>query len=268
MIDKEIAEMLESEARRMNSEGFINDDPVRFPRQFNDLRDIEITAILVSAIAWGNRTMILRNADRMLSLADRQPYRYVMEKGYEELPDGQNIHRTFFTQNFKHFLRGLHEVYSRYESIEQMVSKLCIDKSAFPAWELADALNHSFCRANDGRTDSRCLPLNTSNTALKRLNMALRWLVRNDGIVDLGVWKSLTPAQLYIPLDVHVADVSRGLGLLERRSNDRRAVIELTETLRRLRPDDPTFYDFALFGIGVTGRKGNLNPNGFIDLGN
>ena len=86
-------------------------------------------------------------------------------------------------------------------------------------------------------------------------------LVRNDGIVDLGVWKSLTPAQLFIPLDVHVANVSRDLGLLSRKSNDRKAVIELTERLRKFRPDDPVYYDYALFGIGVTGSSGTIETN-------
>jgi uncharacterized protein (TIGR02757 family) len=82
--------------------------------------------------------------------------------------------------------------------------------------------------------------------------MALRWLVRNDGIVDLGIWKVLKPSQLFIPLDVHVGNVSRELGLLNRKANDRRSVLELTETLRSFNPDDPILYDYALFGIGVS----------------
>ena len=81
--------------------------------------------------------------------------------------------------------------------------------------------------------------------------MALRWLVRDDGIVDMGVWDVLKPSQLYIPLDVHVGDVSRELGLLTRKSDDKRAVLELTENLRRYNPSDPVLYDYALFGIGM-----------------
>ena len=91
-------------------------------------------------------------------------------------------------------------------------------------------------------------------TALKRINMALRWLVRRDGIVDMGVWTSIKPSQLFIPLDVHVGNTARALGLLQRRGNDRKAVEQLTALLRTLRPDDPVLYDFALFGIGVGNR--------------
>ena len=112
------------------------------------------------------------------------------------------------------------------------------------------------CRQeNSGAECPRALPGNLKATALKRINMALRWLVRDDGIVDLGVWKSLKPNQLYIPLDVHVGNTARNLGILGRRSNDRKAVEQLTSTLRTLRPEDPVFYDYALFGIGVTAKQ-------------
>ena len=111
------------------------------------------------------------------------------------------------------------------------------------------------CGANNGDVCSRCLPVNLRNTALKRFNMALRWLVRDDGIVDMGVWKSIPKSRLYIPLDVHVGNTARNLGILERKSNDRRAVELLTGEMRQLRPDDPAFYDFALFGIGMEGKN-------------
>ncbi len=97
------------------------------------------------------------------------------------------------------------------------------------------------------------MPADIGHTALKRFNMALRWLVRSDGIVDIGCWKALAPSQLFIPLDVHSASTARSLGLLERRANDRRAVLELTSVLAAMRPDDPVVYDFALFGAGIAG---------------
>ena len=127
--------------------------------------------------------------------------------------------------------------------------------SATPAWELARLINEALCAANNGTADCRCLPLDLNKSALKRFNMALRWLVRDDGIVDMGIWTAIKPSQLYIPLDVHVGNTSRALGILGRRSNDRRAVIELTDTLRPLCPDDPAIFDFALFGIGITAEK-------------
>ena len=208
--------------------------------------------------------MILRDADRMLAMMDNSPYRFVVEQGYRDIPDHLNVHRTFFTENLKHFLAGLHVLYKKFDTLDNFCRATGAADSEFPAWKLAENINIILADANNGNTDSRCLPLNTNQTALKRLNMALRWLVRNDGIVDLGVWKSLTPAQLFIPLDVHVANVSRDLGLLSRKSNDRKAVIELTERLRKFRPDDPVYYDYALFGIGVTGRRGGAVITGFF----
>ena len=108
-----------------------------------------------------------------------------------------------------------------------------------------------FSEANGGTTDSQCLPTQLRNTALKRINMALRWLVRDDGIVDMGVWTAIPKSKLFIPLDVHVGDTARSLGMVERRANDKRTVLELTAMLRRMRPDDPVIYDYALFGIGI-----------------
>lgn len=227
---------------------------MQFPRRFSDTRDIEIAALLTSSIAWGNRKMICRNCNRLLEILDNQPYHFVMSGDGDSMPDG-NIHRTFFTGNLRHYLRGLRLIYTRYGSLEGLAKHLNIADSPLPAWSLAEGINACLSEANDGRTDNRCLPLNLRNTALKRLNMALRWLVRNDGIVDLGIWRVIKPAQLYIPMDVHVSNVSRQLGLLTRKQTDKRAAIDLTDTLRTLRPDDPVFYDYALFGIGIEAKN-------------
>jgi uncharacterized protein (TIGR02757 family) len=253
-MDDSLKDYLDRAARRINSEDFIAEDPVQFPRMFESVEDIEIAALLSATIAWGNRTMICRDAQRMFSLMDWQPYNYVMDEGYEELPE-MNIHRTFFTRNLRHYLRGLHRVYTRHGSLEGFAASERIDQSAQPSWSLVEAMNRELAAANDGVEDSRCLPLNLESTALKRVNMALRWLVRDDGIVDLGVWKVIKPSQLFIPLDVHVGNISRQLGLLTRRSNDKRAVLELTECLRSMRPEDPVYYDYALFGIGIESKS-------------
>lgn len=250
---KDLQILLDDTAAAINLPEFIADDPVQYPRRYEDPRDIEIAALLCSTIAWGNRKMICRNCERMLGLMDNQPYNYVMDQGYEDLPD-QNIHRTFFADNLRHYLRGLHEIYRCHGTLHSYAKALHIEQHPAPSWVLADGLNAAIAGANGGCADSRCLPGNTGTTALKRLNMALRWLVRDDGIVDMGIWDVISPAQLFIPLDVHVANVSRSLGLLQRKSNDKKAVFELTERLRRMRPDDPVYYDYALFGIGVTAR--------------
>ena len=242
--------LLDTEAARINHPDFIAADPVQFPRRYTSLPDIEIAALLCSSIAWGNRKMICRDCDRMLALMGHDPYNYVMDQAYEELPD-QNIHRTFFAANLRHFLRGLHRIYSRYGTLNDFANAHHIGADEAPSWKLVELINAELAEANGGCGDSRCLPLNMRTTALKRVNMALRWLVRNDGIVDMGVWNAIKPSQLYIPLDVHVGNTARELGLVTRKANDRRTPVELTETLRAMRPDDPVFYDYALFGIGI-----------------
>ncbi len=251
MTHSEIKEMLDREAARINNVSFIDRDPVQFPRRFELLQDIEIVALLSATIAWGNRKMICADCEKMLNLMGHDPYNYVMDAGYEELPD-MNIHRTFFARNMRHFLRGLHAIYRRYTTLADFAMAEKVGSCELPSWSLVERLNRELAAANGGITDPRCLPGNLATTALKRVNMALRWLVRDDGIVDMGVWKGfISPAQLYIPLDVHVGNTARDLGLLQRSANDRRATVELTGRLREMRPDDPVWYDYALFGLGV-----------------
>lgn len=251
MIASEVAEMLEREAARINSPEFVAADPVQFPRRFRTVADIEVVALLSSHLAWGNRKMICRDIERLLAFAENQPADWVREGAFEAIDDEQNIHRTFFGRNLKHLLRGLRSIYAEFPSLDAFCGSLNLVGQDCAPWRLAEALNRRMAAANGGRTDSRCLPLNLQSTALKRLNMALRWLVRNDGIVDMGVWNSLTPADLYIPLDVHVGNTSRAIGLTVRRANDKRTAEEITAALRTLRPEDPTYFDFALFGLGV-----------------
>ncbi|MCH5229669.1 MAG: TIGR02757 family protein [Muribaculaceae bacterium] len=246
----EIKELLDTEARRINNTSFIEKDPVQFPRKFEMLQDIEIVSFLSAMIAWGNRKMICKDIEKMLGLMDYSPYKYVLDRGYEDLDPGLNIHRTFFASHLRHFLQGMRKIYKDYGSLDAFSMIHKIGESESPAWELVKKINQILADEN-GESCSRCLPLNLDTTALKRVNMALRWLVRDDGIVDLGVWKSIPKNKLYIPLDVHVGNVSRELGLLKRKSNDRKSVEELTKELRKMNPDDPVVYDYALFGIGI-----------------
>lgn len=251
MTPSELKELLDAEAARINSPAFIADDPVQFPRRFINLPDIEIAALLAATIAWGNRKMICRNADRLLSIMADDPAHFVTEGAYEAVDDDLNIHRTFFGRNLKHWCRTFRRILERYGSVQGLALHHRVADAEAPAWELARALLREMEEANGCKPDSRCLPVNIDNSALKRLNMALRWLVRDDGIVDLGVWDAIKPSQLFIPLDVHVSDVARQLGLITRKSNDFKAVKELTDACRSMRPDDPAVYDFALFGIGM-----------------
>ena len=250
MITTDIKELLDSEAKRINCTDFIKRDPVQFPRRFESLQDIEIVSFLAAMLAWGNRKMICKDIEKMLSLFDYQPYSFMMDKGYEDLDPKLNIHRTFFAAHLQHFMRGLRKIYEKHGSLDSFANTHKIGEDDAPAWKLVELINEVLYQEN-GFSSSRCLPLNLQKSALKRVNMALRWLVRDDGIVDMGVWKSIPKSKLYIPLDVHVGNVSRELGLLSRKANDRKSVEELTQILRQIRPEDPAIYDYALFGIGA-----------------
>ena len=250
MVSKDIKDLLDTEAQRINHPSFIDKDPVQFPRRFEKIQDIEIVSFLASMIAWGNRKMICNDIEKMLNLMDYSPYDYMMDKGYDDLDPKLNIHRTFFGAHLKHFLKGMRKIYKDHGSLDAFAQYNKIGEEEFPAWKLVELINGILGQEN-GESCSRCLPLNLSQTALKRVNMALRWLVRDDGIVDMGLWKSIPKSKLFIPLDVHVGNVSRELGLLTRKANDRKSVEELTGVLKTLRPEDPAIYDFALFGIGV-----------------
>lgn len=254
-VTRDLRELLDSEVRRINRPEFIDEDPVQFPHRFDALADIEIAAWLSATIAWGNRKMICRDADRMLVLMDHDPARYVLDEGYEDLPDEMNLHRTFFARHFKYMLRGWRRILLTDGSLDAFAARMQVGKMEAPAWELARHMGAVMRDANNGEPCPQAVPTQLDATALKRINMALRWLVRDDGIVDLGVWRSIRPAQLFIPLDVHVGNSARDLGLITRRANDRRAVEQLTAAMRSLRPDDPAIYDFALFGLGMAARK-------------
>lgn len=253
--EADLRELLDREATRINRPEFIADDPVQFPRRFESLPDIEIAGLLSAIMAWGNRRMICRDADRMLALMGHDPHNYVMDRGYEDLPDDLNIHRTLFGRHVKHLLRGLRRVYKDYGSIDAFAAAIGAGDNEAPAWYLVECLNRILSDENDGTPPERTLPANLRTTALKRVNMALRWFVRDDGIVDMGVWKSIPKSKLYIPLDVHVGNTARDLGLLTRKQADRRAVEEITSRLREMRPEDPVIYDYALFGLGIEAKN-------------
>lgn len=253
IISETTARLLDAEAARINNPAFIGADPVQFPRRFSEIHDVEITALLSAIIAWGNRKMICRDAERMLEIMRQEPWTFVREKAYEAIDPDRNIHRTFFGRHLQYFLRGLRRIYSRYPSLDAFAAEKRVGEEDCCSWRLVEEMQRQMQEANRGETCSRCLPLNLKTTALKRVNMALRWLVRDDGIVDMGLWKSIPKSKLYIPLDVHAGNTARALGLLNRKANDRKATEELTLALRGINPADPCLYDYALFGLGIEG---------------
>lgn len=246
-----LKKILEEKVALYNRKEFINDDPISFPHSFTKREDIEISALLASVIAWGNRPMILRSCNRMFyDIMGGAPYSYVMSGGWEQLDDRQNIHRTFFAADFKYICRGLKSIYAKYGTMEALFIGCSV-------WEGIENLRQELAAVNDGRMSrhiSNPVPQKGKPaSACKRMLMMLRWLCRKDGIVDIGIWQNVHPTQLMMPIDVHVARTARQLGLVTRKQNDRRTVEELTAKLRELSPDDPVRYDFALFGTGEAG---------------
>jgi uncharacterized protein (TIGR02757 family) len=224
---------------------FIAHDPVQFPRRFTKRADIEIAAFLTATIAWGRRDLIIRSANKMFSLMEPGPEAFIMAGDYGKLKD-RCVYRTFFEDDLKYFCRGFKSCYAKYGSLEKLFA------SGADIWQGIALFRDEMAAANKGRYSKHIADPGTADragSACKRINLALRWLVRK-GPVDMGLWKSITPAGLYIPLDLHVARTSRRLGLLERKSNDKKAVIELTEKLRKFCPEDPVKFDFALFVMG------------------
>lgn len=243
--------VLDDKFARYNCKEFIADDPVSFPHSFTRREDIEISAFLASIIAWGNRRMILASGKKMFfGIMHSAPYDYVMSGEWELLDDSINIHRTFFVRDFKYICRGLRSIYAKYGTMESLFVGCSV-------WDGIENLRSVIAAANGGVTtrhiSNPVAQKGKPASACKRMHMMLRWLCRKDGVVDLGIWSAVSPANLMIPLDVHVARTARLLGIISRKQNDRKTVEELTDRLRRLSPDDPVKYDFALFGVGEAG---------------
>ena len=234
-----------------NCKEFIKNDPISFPHSFTRREDVEIAALLASTIAWGNRKMILSSGRKMFcDIMHSAPYNYVMSGEWERLDDRMNIHRTFFASDFKYICRGLRSIFSKHGTMETLFLGCSV-------WDGIENLRREMAGANDGATtrhiSNPVAQKGKPASACKRLHMMLRWLCRKDGVVDLGIWQGVSQAELMIPLDVHVARTARQLGIVTRKQNDRRTVEELTAQLRKLSPDDPVKYDFALFGVGEAG---------------
>lgn len=252
----ELKRLLDAKVAKYNRKEFIENDPVSFTHAFSARKDIEVAALLASVIAWGNRRMILRSGQKMLfDIMQGKPYDFVMSGDWQSLDTAANIHRTFFVRDLVYLCRGLRQIYMEHETLEHLFEQRTV-------WAGIASLRNSLSAANDAlftrHISSPEAAPGRPASACKRLHMMLRWLCRDDGIVDLGIWRNISPSALMIPLDVHVARTGRALGLVQRKQNDRRTVEELTSHLRELCPDDPVKYDFALFGVGVDGDTTDL----------
>lgn len=249
-IDRELKAFLDEKALEYNIPAFVDADPVSIPHRYSLKADIEIAAFLAATISWGSRSVIVHNGHRMLDLLGESPYDFVMNHDEAQLERLEGfVHRTFNGIDFQYFIRGLRHIYAEHGGLEGVFSRHAAEDNLQTA---ISAFKQLFFEIPHPARTAKHVSDPLAGSSAKRLNMMLRWLVRDDRRgVDLGIWKSIKPAQLSCPLDVHSGNVARKFGLLQRRQNDARAVAELDQVLRQLDPADPVKYDFALFGLGV-----------------
>jgi uncharacterized protein (TIGR02757 family) len=243
--------MLDERVDFYNRPSFIQTDPICVPHQFHLKEDVEIAAFLTATIAWGNRKSILNNAMRLMEAMDRQPALFVKNFSEADLIRFRGfVHRTFNESDLAYFLYALKNIYLNHGGIEGVFIK-----GAGRERYIKDgivAFRRTFLDIPHLQRIHKHLSDPAAGSAAKRLNMFLRWMIRDDGRgVDFGIWKHFHASDLYCPLDIHSGRVARKLGLLQRKQNDWKAVEELTANLRQFDPEDPVKYDFALFGMGV-----------------
>lgn len=198
-------------------------------------------------ISWGNRKSILKNANFLMKLMDNAPSDFILNHSDKDLKKLQFfVHRTFNGTDLLAFVACLKTIYTSIGGLEQLFhgNKSLEEK-------LREFPDNFFCMEISPRTFKHIARIKQGSAA-KRINMFLRWMVRKDERgVDFGIWKSIVPGELYIPLDVHSGRIARNLGLLERKQDDWKSVKLLTEELRKFDLADPVKYDYALFGMGV-----------------
>jgi len=221
------------------------DDPICIPKSYKLKQDIEITAFWTAMLAWGQRKTIINKCTELFALMGDSPYEFIVWHKEKDRKRFENFkHRTFQYTDTLYFLEFLQSYYKSVDSLEHLFARHTDAKSSLIGF-------------HDSFFDSPLAPQRTRKhvatparkSTCKRLNMFLRWMVREDKAgVDFGLWKKMKPAQLMMPLDVHVERVGRKLGLLKRKQRDWTAVEELTAALRKLDPGDPVKYDYALFG--------------------
>lgn len=232
---KEVKERLIEWAHTYNDQKYFQEDPIIFPRHFAEkyktgearLADIEIAAVLASHLAWGRRAMIVRDCNRMLDEMEWRPFDYVMNGEFRD--ENASLHRTIKWSEFAGICGRLRTIYNETESLETLSD--------------SDFRVKIFGQKEDKKAPN------------KKISMMRRWLVRDDGKVDLGVWKNSDKTRLILPLDVHVYSQAVDLGLTERKQKDIVTAQEITGAFREIFPDDPCLGDFALFGYGVTKGK-------------
>ncbi|AIN73871.1 TIGR02757 family protein [Flavobacterium psychrophilum] len=246
----ELQSFLDEKVILYNNLNFIESDPIQIPHLFSLKEDIEIAGFLSATIAWGNRKMIINNSHKMMQLMGNSPYDFVLSHNENQLESlNKFVHRTFNGQDFVQFIKSLQHIYTNHNGLEAVFAKNATKDSMQKS---ISEFKKIFFENNHLPRTQKHISDPISGSAAKRINMFLRWMVRQDTHgVDFGLWKTISSSALSCPLDVHSGNVARKLQLLLRKQNDAKAVYELDTNLRLLDPNDPVKYDFALFGLGV-----------------
>ncbi len=247
----EMKEFLELKYEQFNNPSFIENDPVSVPHQYSLKQDIEIAGFLTAIIAWGRRDLILAAANRLMEMMGGSPGDFILNAANKDIDRlGDFYYRTFNGDDCRTFIYALRNIYSSYNSMEDVLLKYLEQGDGWKA--AVTGLRNEFFNVTHPRRTQKHFADISRGAAGKRLNMFFRWMVRHDGKgVDFGLWKRISSSMLYIPLDFHTGKVSRKLGLLSRKQDDWKAVEELTSVLRLFDRDDPVKYDFSLFGLGI-----------------
>lgn len=259
-----IKKELDAKVDLYNNPAFIKDDPVSIPHLFKKKQDQEIAGFFAAIFAWGNRATIINKSRELMRLMDDAPYDFCLHHTDSDLQKLLRFkHRTFNTTDLLYFIEFFKRHYTKHRSLEWAFT-FGWSRNDDTVEQALNGFNHYFFSLPyiPDRTRKHIASPH-KNASCKRLNMFLRWMVRKDDRgVDLGIWKTISPAQLVCPVDVHVARVARRFGLLQRPAIDWKAALELTAFLRTLDAVDPVKYDYALFGTGVTEKKNEwIIPN-------
>lgn len=250
MKKEELKIFLNEKVIEYNNPKFIDSDPIQIPHEFSLKEDIEISAFLTATIAWGNRKSIISNSKKMVEFLGNSPFDFIINHKESHLDSIDHfVHRTFNLLDFKFFIKSLKNIYLKHNGLEHVFSKHTSLESTQPS--IHNFKKIFFEIAHQQRTEKH-ISDPFKGSAAKRINMFLRWMVRKDNAgVDFGIWNTISPSKLSCPLDVHSGNVARKLGLLNRKQNDSKALLELDQNLRLMDSIDPVKYDFALFGLGV-----------------
>lgn len=248
----DLNKFLEKKAEEYNQPFFIEADPISIPHMFTKKQDIEIAGFFAAIFSWGTRKTIINKSKELLELMDNSPHEFILNHSRQDLEKLMHFrHRTFNGTDLLYFISFLNMHYHKHKSLETAFN-ISIDKNDRNIERGLNEFYTYFFSLPDvpGRTQKH-IASPAKRSACKRLCMFLRWMVRNEGAVDFGIWKKILPSQLIIPLDLHVARVARHFRLLKRNTNDWQAANELTESLRLMDAVDPVKFDYALFALGV-----------------